>query len=98
MASFAWHCRGIAKSWRKPPSPLHAPGMLASACCALAVFRPVARPVQGAEPPHVFDELVDRLGQKLALGRRGPHQAEPVRLDAHRQHVCLIMANRRMAL
>ena len=34
------------------------------------------------------DQLVDRLGQVLPFGRRGPDQPHAVRLDAHRsQHV-----------
>ena len=50
---------------------------------ALAVFLPVGRPVERPQLPHVGHEAVDRLGQVLPFGRRGPDQPQPVGLDPH---------------
>ena len=50
----------------------------------VAVLVPVLGPVERAELADVVDQLVDRLGQLLAFGGRGPDQPHAVRLDAHR--------------
>ena len=45
-------------------------------CCQLAGQR------SGPSLRNVLDQPVDRLGQLLALGRRGPHQPQAIRLQA----------------
>ncbi len=59
-------------------------GDVGQGLAAVAVFAPVGRPAERAQPPDVLDQAVDRLGQLLPFGGRGPHEPDAIGLDAQR--------------
>ena len=65
-----------------PPSLLRVPWRCSPGPPGGGRLRPVGRPVERPELADVLDQPVDRLGQLLAFGGRGPDQPDAVRLDA----------------